>query len=254
MAEYDAFGREKGEDTLAGLGSSSPAASGRTVTPPAGPARTPTYGTGGPGPGFGARRTGSRLLKAVIAVVVLFVVGSIVSLVVGVVSTGVRTVNETRKAFDNLTIPSVSTPVPAATAPASAGSSLLRRDAFAQALGRLRHATATGPARSLRVDARRVSGQLSGPGGRLIFATATTSSTQTITTTGGAPTALRPIPLRAIDPAAPQRIAGALGARGDRVNYLVLTSIIGGPSWTAFSTRGRRYHADVHGRHVTRQS
>ena len=93
-----------------------------------------------------------------------------------------------------------------------------------------------------------MTGELSGPGGQLVFVNVTPTSTQTITTTADAPASLRAIPLRTIDPAAPQRIARALRARGARVNYVVLTAIAGAPRWTAFSTQGRQYRADRHGR------
>ena len=265
MTEYDAFGREKGENTLAGLGSSAPSTPTPSTKPtqapvqaqapvtPEAPRQAPasSFGTGGPAPSFGGSRVGNRLLKATVAVVVLFVVGGFVSLIIGAVSTGVSTVNKTRKAFNDITIPTISTPAGITTTPTgtpSAGGSLLRRDQFAQALSRLRAAKATGPARTLRVDATRVTGQLSGPGGQLVFVNVTPNSTQTITTSANAPSALRAIPLRTIDPAAPQRIAGALRARGGRVNYLVLTAIAGGPRWTVFSTQGRQYRADRHGR------
>ncbi len=265
MTEYDAFGREKGENTLAGLGSTAPASPTPSTTPtkapvqaqapvaPEAPKQAPasSFGTGGPAPSFGGSRVGNRMLKAAIAVIVLFVVGGVVSAIIGAVSTGVSTVNKTRKAFNDITIPTISTPSGITTTPTStpsAGGSMLRRDQFAQTLGRLRRAQTTGPARTLRVDATRVSGQLSSPDGRLVFVNATPNSTQTITTTGNAPAALHPIPLRTIDPAAPQRIAGALRARGARVNYMVLTAISGGPRWTVFSTQGRQYRADRHGR------
>ena len=141
MTEYDAFGREKGENTLAGLGSSGPVTPTPSTSPtdtpvqaqaPAAPEAPPqapasSFGTGGPAPSFGGSRAGSRLLKAAVAVIVLIVVGGVVSAIIGAVSTGVSTVNRTRKAFNDITIPTISTPAGITSTPAgtpSAGDSL----------------------------------------------------------------------------------------------------------------------------------
>jgi hypothetical protein len=194
-----------------------------------------------------ARRRARRTAWTLAA---LAVVAAVVIPLVSVVSSGVETVKRVSPVIHGLTIPTVPT-VPGASTGQDGGvpGDLVSRRGFRVALRRLGRLQGAGPVRLLRVDPGALSAQMSGRRG-LAIARVSAASSQVITTTTPSPG--RTIPLRAIDRDAPARIVAALGQRHLRLDYAVLSSILGPPGWVAYATSGAHFGADAHGRGLKR--
>ena len=232
MAEYDAFGRKKGDDPLEQLSS---------TPPPAGPA---------PPPVMPARRKGFAVAVAIALVVVLASVGIAISLLAGSVEGGLEPV----AVEDAPDAPQTSLPeaVPPATdAPARAGleeGSLLTRAALAPAVEALRSADLGRPL-SLRVAADRIDASLiDGEGDLRIVQVRPGGAPRVLSTVDAGPSPS--IPWSAVDPAAPERLVRAAAEREERsagdVDYLVLMPLKE-PTWGLFFKGGTHYQGDATG-------
>lgn len=273
MADRDAFGREKTENTLEGLGWSAggpitppgpaPAAPAtpRAVPPASGaPPSTPTRQTfsgSAPTPVTPSwQPSGSSFgggLPRIIIMVVVF--GSIAAFVVPAIFTARTAVH----AFRSISIPKFSTSVPTVPSPTTpvtpskAAGSLLRPAAFARALGSIQRGH-YGRLRLLRVAADRIDAQTVTRGGRLRSVQVPAGGRASVLSTSppGFPQG-NVLSLAAIDRRAPLRLAlGAKRRTGSAMDYAATTSLGAGVTWTVMAKSGAQFLADAHGR-ITRR-
>ena len=258
MPEYDALGREVGEDTLAGLrGERDDAASATPAPQPAqaqaqaptrpGPARPPAR------PTFPGRRSGMGPLRFIPLVIVAVVVAGVIASA----SHTVRSVTQiTVPDFHVPTVPHIPvphTPVPGPAPTGLTGDSMLRPANLRHALAQLR-AGRGARLRFLRVAPDRVDAQVSSSGGRLELLQVTPDSqvATRVSVSGGGPSAADTIPVRAVDPAAPARLirtaARRAHVRPGEVEYAVLLSLNGDARWSALLGAGGQWLGDRRGR------
>lgn len=281
MGERDAFGREQGEDTLAGLGWTSGATNADHPTQvtssqdtsaasfgteavaapveaeaePAAPRQSTAFTFDVPVVVPRRGRGRGRGCGAAVAVVLLLIVGAIVM--------GVSAITDAVEDADIASIiPDVSVPVtpatPATPAAAPVGlkrGSLLLRSNFERGLGRVRGAG--GQLRSIRVEAERMDVQLKTKGGRLRNVQYRWGGEfQDLGASGPGFGFVDTVPFSRIDPSAPTRAVGRAAARlktgAARVNYLVYTSGLSG--WSVFFKGGQHFQTDDRGRIVRRVS
>lgn len=278
MAERDAFGNEIGEDSLAGMGwslsgdaSPSPAPAPAPAPPPA-PAPVavgapptpprPAMPASTPLPQIpGARRGGSVAGRLVGWIVALAVIGGIGAAIAGSVA-GIS--DKVKSVTDSFTVPSFTSTSSATTpeAPAKPSApptglkpgSMLRADAFARALVKLR--TQGSRAQTLRVDAERVSGNVLSSTGRMTVVSLSWDGTSNIVKTPARIPSASAVSLRGVSSKAPSRAvaraAAALGRPARAVNYVVLTSFAGQAQWFVYFKDGRYFKASLDGRRVER--
>ena len=280
MAERDAFGREKSEDTLEGLGWST----GGQITPP-GPAiggttppapASPTASAGStPQPFSGNAQTIPQRTTvssstpswqpsnspfgsgtAVRLIVMFVVLGSVAAFVLPAIFTARKAVHT----FRSFTIPSFTTSTPKFTVPKTTvvtppkpAGSLLRPAAFARALASIERGH-YGRVRLLRVAPDRIDAQTVTAGGRLRSVQVPAGGRATILSTSppGFPQG-NVLSLKGIDRRAPARLAaGARKRTGSQVDYAATIVIGGSTTWTVVTKSGAQFVADAHGR-ITRR-
>lgn len=268
VPEYDAFGREIGEDSLAGLRGGGAETAERPEPRPSTafpehrdvPSAPPRSGSGV-----------LRVVRVVVALVVLGVVASIgvaVYAVVDSVQDGVEIVDD---AFDAATVPGIpreaeealqdatkgageDSSAPAAEPKGLARGSMLTRAELSRALDRLRP---YGRLRLLRVAPERVDAQMVTSAGKLTLVQirpgAAPQVISTSSSSGGGPGL---VPLSAVNPAAPFRLtrsaAGRLRKPTTQVDYAVLLDFAGTPQWSVFFKGGRAFQGDGSGRVIRR--
>lgn len=275
MGERDAFGREKGEDTLAGLGWTSgdplpppsepileepraPEAAPVAVAPPTTPRTSTAFRFDAPVAVPTRRRTSGCGLALTVAL--LLGVGTVVG-GVSLVADGIQDAEEAVDALPSLT-PKPATPdvgeAPRATTPPvglKRGSLLLRTN-FRRALAAVR-AREAGQLRSLRVEPQRLDLQLRTKDGRLKSVQYRwTGEVERLSRSGPGFGFVTTVPFARIDTRAPSRAvaaaAGRLQTGAARVNYLVYTGGLSG--WSVFFQGGQHFRADDRGRIVRRVS
>jgi len=272
VPEYDAFGREIGEDTLAGWRSGAspqPAPQPAQEPEPAAPAPSPrpavaaatgSVTAGDPlGPASAAsapravvrapRRRRRPKLRWVFLLVGAWVAFRVVSGVTG----------EVRDAIRDIDLPAVTMPTPEASAVAPTGlgaGSLLRPAAFERALAELR-GREIGRIQSLRLAPERIDVSLLTRRGTLVSGQIPAGGElRRFSESGAGFGALDTIPYARIDTAAPRRLVRAaaerLGRPATRIDYLVATYTSGELTWGAYFKGGAIFLADARGR-VTRR-
>jgi hypothetical protein len=259
----DAFGRPIGETETEPFGETTTPTVGGTPTATPTPTSTPILNASTYVPPRRNRRTPDFGTIAVI-LFGLFFFGSI-GVGIYFVFTGVRSAVDSANRAVNKAFPATPTPSGTGTDGGSTAAqkpspSLLGPAALRRALGRVTHSAPkfTGIV-NMRIDADRVSGTLrSARGAERIITIARDGTLNSLSTTSFSG---KTIPLRSVDPNAPQRMIAAvkrLGVRRSHVSYLVVTAnpIDGSPQmllFTNLTSPAAFYRADLHGRHVVRQ-
>ena len=278
VPEYDAFGREIGEDTLSGWRQGSgapppqpapaeqPAPAQRAAPPQQAPAASVTAGDplGGtpaappprdpprPQVRFGGlgrprkRRRGVRI--GLLLVVGWFAFGAISSLVTSV-----------RDTAKTISVPRISIPTPAEVGKEPVGleaGSMVTAPEFERALGELRGADLGRP-QSVRVAPARVDATLASARGRLTSAQVPAGGgLRRFGTTDAAFRNLDTIAWERLDPRIPQRLTRAaarkIGRSPARIDYVLATITGGELTWGAYFKGGAIVIADARGR-ITRR-
>jgi hypothetical protein len=252
MSDRDAFGREKGEDSLAGMGwkSSAGSATPKAATTPA-PAK-PTMTAGdlppdGPAPAWtpGPRRSSVRRRRrgAVGVIVPLFVIGFIALAIGGTITAfnaGSDALDGIASRIDSAT-DGTATPSTART-----GASLMNRKALKAALAKLPQ----GQIELLRLAPDRLNANVIVDGRMHVVQVSAGGDVSDITT----PATGRDAPI-AVNTAAPMRIARTAAKRAGRrpsdVDYLVLIHILGKDQWQLyFKDDALHYAASANGKRV----
>ena len=255
MSERDAFGREKGEDSLANLGWSSsvqpqPATPAATPTP----AAQPTFTAGdlppnGPAPAWtpGPRQSYVRRRRrsAFGVIVPLFIIGIFAVGIGGAVTA----FNAGSDALDGITSSIESATNGTTTTTTSRtptdGTTLMNAKALARALDKL----PAGKIQLLRLAPERLDANVSVHGKLHVVQVTAGGDVSDITT----PAAAQAEPIK-FTPAAPARIvrtaAKRAGRRPSDVSYLVLIHILGKDEWQLFFKDGTHYSASAGGTKV----
>jgi len=278
VPDYDAFGREIGEDTLAGWRSGS---SGRPASPAPEPAAAPR-----PAPQPKAVTAGDTLGTAAATAAPVAARASappasarparvrfqrpprrkprirfrwIALLIAGWVGLNVfsNVADKVDEATRSIKIPSVAVPSPEADAPTGLGPrSLLRPAAFERALAQLR-SREIGRIQNLRVAPERIDASLLTPRGTLVSVQLRPGGElQRFSESGSGFGATGTIPYGTLDPRVPQRLVRAaaerLGRPVSRIDYLVPTLSSGELSWGAHFKGGAIFLANERGK-ITRR-
>jgi hypothetical protein len=235
VPDHDAFGREIGEDSLAGLRGDAHAV--------AAPATRPEEPEAPPAP---SERRGAAPLGVALLVVAALGLGAV--LVVLSVDTG-------EESLPAATSTGTAADAPGGRAPRGLGrGSLLRPRAFAGALARLR-GERLGRVQSIRLAPDRVDAQLLGPDGRLRAVQVRSGAELAVLSISEAGPQ-ETVAFRRIDASAPQRLVRAaaerLGRRPATIDYLVLTPSGRAGAWAAYFRSGEIVAGDSSGR-VTRR-
>jgi hypothetical protein len=249
MPEYDAFGREIGEDTLSGLTSEPvahpfapqsapeqpPAPEPATSEPAARPAapqpareQPPAPEPAAAQPTFTAptRRRRRGRAGALVALVILAILIAVPAfIVVGVVRTATDAVDSFQALVPDPEVPAIDEALTPAKPPAGlAGASLLRSANLDRALRRLR-AAHLGRITNLAIRPERIDAQLA-KGGRLRNAEIRADGTLAKGTPSGGGFHAATVPFAAIDPRAPERLVRRAAARYHRrvkgIDYVVV--------------------------------
>jgi hypothetical protein len=221
----------------------------------------PRISSGGFNP-FGA------ITRIVMLVVVVAIIGGIASAVIS----GVSTVNDvTHSITDSLNSPSVSIPGVSVSTPQSPASpsspstpakapaglqrgSLLRPDAFAKALTKVR--AQGGRVTNMRVDAERINAQVLNKANQMRIVSVTWDGTVQVVKTGAHLNGSTAVALAAVNSHAPERAvarsAAALHRGATKVNYLVLLNFAGQAKWYVYYKDGKYFSASLDGRSVQR--
>ena len=275
MPEYDAFGREIGEDSLQqwrqGSGAlpsepapaepqrPQPAPAAVTAGDPLGgaaPARVrPAAAAAAPGrpqrvafpSGFRPRRR-RRGIRLVLLLIVGWVAYSAISGIAGKVDEVARTI----------TIPNLSPPQ---AKPAPAGleaGSLLRPAAFQRAIAQIRR-RGGGKLENLRVAPERIDATLITDRGTLVnVQVSATEGYRRFSESSPGFSASDTVPFGKLNPRIPQKVTRAaakrLGGPVDRINYLVPSLSDGKVVWGAYFKTGAIFIADARGRIIRRIS
>jgi hypothetical protein len=258
MSERDAFGREKGEDTLAEMGwrwtSDAPAATAAAASPvtpeptfTAAPTPPPANSAGasaGPGwtppPPAMVRLRRRRRARGVVVPLVLI---GIVALAIGGATTALQAGSGAINDFQSAVRDATASAVPEETPAGVESGSLLRPAALKTALAKL-------PSRqiqSLRVAPERIDAQVYVKGKmHVVQVRADGTVSDVATPVGGSVKRLR------VNASAPNRIVRTAAKRAERsperVSYLVLL----GNEWQLFFDDGLHYSASANGRKVKR--
>jgi hypothetical protein len=249
MSERDAFGREKGEDTLAEMGWSwtsdapAPAPAPAPATPEPAVTAAPVT-SAGPGwtapPPATVRLRRRRRARGIIVPLVLI---GIVALAVGGATTALQTGSGALDDFKSAVREATASAVPVETPAGVESGSLLRPAALRTALAKL-------PSRqiqSLRVAPERIDAQIYVRGKMHVVQVRSDGAVSDVATpVRGDLKRLR------VDTAAPNRIVRTAAKRSgrspERVSYLVLL----GGEWQLFFDDGLHYSASANGRKVKR--
>lgn len=268
MPEYDAFGREIGEDSLANWrGSPAPDAAPSpaerlTPRPEPEPAAAPAPAAAVPqverldipsspqprtvATAPRARRRRPRVVSRLIILLVLVVIGG--NLVAGAVTKVQDTIDG---------IPDFRGPVRAKPAPTGLrAGSLLRPAAFEKAITELED-RGLGRLQTLRLAPERIDAALLTPRTTLVTVQLRHDGQfQQFGESGGGFGKLETIPFARLDPRAPQRLVRAAAARlhrpATRIDYLVPSISDGRITWGAYFKGGATFFGDAHG-HLTRR-
>lgn len=241
MAERDAFGREIGEDPLAGLGWSTSRQPDPPVahTPVAEAPPQPQQFTPPPMSPTPRRRRRAGGFVSLIFLASLAVVGA----------GAFFTLNEAEDAIDGIK-GAIREAVPTAVAPPQEGTaegSLLRTRDLRAALAKL----PAGDVLLLRVAPERIDAQIADGNEMKIVQVRADGGVTTVTAPVGSPG--RPVK---VDPAAPARIVRTATRRANRdpsdVSYLVLTRFGPRAEWQLFFTDGLHFSASASGKKVRR--
>ena len=270
MPEYDAFGREIGEDTLsqwkqgssalpsepAAQRSATPApaavtagdplgspAAAQAALPQAAPSRPRNTRAFDPGPQRRRRRRGTKL-------VLLLVAGWVGFNLIGTLA------DKVEDAARTITVPNLSPPAPAEQPTGLGAGSLLRPAAFQRALGDIRRRD-IGRLQHLRVAPERIDATLHTPKSTLVnVQVSTADGFQRFSESSPGFPATNTITYGRLDPRAPQRLTRAaaerLGKPVTLVNYLVPSASDGKVTWGAYFKNGAIFLADARGR-ITRR-
>jgi hypothetical protein len=262
VPEYDAFGREVGEDTLGqwrqGAGAAPPEREPERPAPEPRATPAPAAVTGGdplggaaaPAPRAPAPRVRRRGRRHGGKLVLLLVVGYLGFQLIGGLADKVRDVADTIK------VPNLEPPTPAEEPTGLGPRSLLRAAVFERAMADLRRRD-IGRLQHLRVAPGRINATLITPRGTLVNAqiTATEGYRQLSESSPGFP-ATNTIRFGGLDPRAPQRLTRAAAERLRRpvsaIDYLVPSSDDGKVTWGAYFKGGAIFLADAKGR-ITRR-
>jgi hypothetical protein len=254
MSDRDAFGREKGEDPLAGMGWSSsinPSPPAPATTPAAAPPPTvhtlstddlpPTGSTPAWTPGPRPASVRRRRRRGGIFVP-LFIIG-LVALAIGGVTTAI---NAGSDAIENFTASVDANGVTTRTTPSS-GTTLIAPAALKAALAKL----PAGQIEILRVAPERINANVIVKGRmHTVQVTAGGDVTDVKTPATGGGDYVK------VNAAAPQRIvrtaARRAGRRPGTVSYLVLMEFGGSPQWQLFFDDGLHFSAGANGKKVKR--
>ena len=263
MPEYDAFGREVGEDTLSEWrqGSSGlppppepaqrrpPVTAAPSVVTAGDPLGTATVPAAPPttrrAPGLPRRRRrrGSKL-------VVLLVLGWVAFNLIG------NLAGEVEDAARTITVPKLSPPTPAEQPTGLGPGSLLRPAGFSRALADIRRRD-IGRLQNLRVAPERIDATLFTPRGTLVnVQVSATEGYRKFSESGPGFTASDTVRYGQLDPRAPQRLTRAAAERLGRpvsaINYLVPSLFDDKVTWGAYFKNGAIFLADARGR-ITRR-
>jgi hypothetical protein len=282
VPEYDAFGREIGEDTLAGWRTGSGAqppqpapapqqAAPQQAAPQQAPAQQaapvavtsgdPLGGTAAAPPpvipqtrrerkqsfgGLGAPRKRRRGIRLVVLLIVAWVTFNVISGIAGKVDEVARTI----------TIPNLSPPAAAKPPVGLEQGSLLRPAKFREAIAQIRR-RGGGKLQNLRVAPERIDATLISDRGTLInVQVSATEGYRRFSESGPGFTATGTVPFGKLDARIPRKVtrAGAerLGAPVDQINYLVPSLSDGKVVWGAYFKNGSIFLADARGR-ITRR-
>jgi hypothetical protein len=260
MSDRDAFGREKGEDSLANMGWNSSVAptpqAAATPTPTATPAPAqPTFAAGdlppdGPAPAWtpGPRQTYVRRRRRRVGgfIIPLFIIGIFAVGIGGFISVfnaGSDALDSITSSIDTATNGTTTTTT--TTTKPSDGTSLMAPAALKRALAKL----PDGDIELLRLAPDRINANVIVNGKMHVVQVTAGGETSDITT----PATGRGEPVK-VNSAAPQRIvrtaARRAGKRPGDVSYLVLIHIIGKDEWQLYFDDGTHYAASANGKKV----
>jgi hypothetical protein len=260
MSERDAFGREKGEDPLAGMGwSSSVDPNTPTPTPTPAPAQpVPVMQTlsaddlppSAPAPAWtpGPRQTYVRRRRRRVSgiIVPLFIIG-IVALAIGGATTALNAGSDALDDFTASIDSATNGGTVTTTTTPSDGTTLMQPKALKAALAKL----PDGDIELLRVAPERINANVIVKGRmHVVQVTAGGDVTDVTTPAKGRGDYVK------VNSAAPSRIARTAakrsGRRVGRVSYLVLMSLSGKAEWQLFFDDGMHYSASANGKKVKR--
>lgn len=257
MPEYDAFGREIGEDTLAEWRSGSSGLPTAPAAEPPAPAPAPAAVTSGAPPVSAPparvrfQRPPRRKPRIRFRWIALLIAGWIG------INVFQNVADKVDEAARSIKIPSVAVPSPQADAPVGlAPRSLLRPAAFERALADLRGRD-IGRIQSLRVAPERIDASLLTPRGTLVSVQLRPRGEfQRFSESGSGFGGIATIPYGKLDPRVPQRLVRAaaerLGRPVSRIDYLVPTLSSGELSWGAYFKGGAIFLANERGK-ITRR-
>ena len=274
MPEYDAFGREIGEDTLAGwrtgsgalppqpapapqqaapqraapaavtsgdpLGGAAAGAAPPVVPPTRRERKQPSFG------GLGAPRKRRRGIRLVVLLIVAWVTFNVISGIAGKVDEAARTI----------TIPNLSPPEAAKPPVGLEQGSLLRPAQFRKAIAQIRR-RGGGKLENLRVAPERIDATLITDRGTLVnVQVSATEGYRRFSESGPGFTASDTVPFGKLDARIPRKVTRAaaerLGGPVDQINYLVPSLSDGKVVWGAYFKNGAIFLADARGR-ITRR-
>ena len=279
MPEYDAFGREIGEDTLAGWRTGSGAqppqpapapqqappqqAAPQRAAPAAVTSGDPLGGAAAPSAppvvpqtrrerkrqssgGLGAPRRRRRGIRLVVLLIVAWVTFNVISGIAGKVDEVARTI----------TIPNVSPPEAAKAPVGLEQGSLLRPAKFREAIAQIRR-RGGGKLQNLRVAPERIDATLISDRGTLTHVqVSVTEGYRRFSESGPGFTASDTVPFGKLDARIPRKVTRAaaerLGGPVDQINYLVPSLSDGKVVWGAYFKNGAIFLADARGR-ITRR-
>jgi hypothetical protein len=246
MGERDPFGREHGEDPLAGMGWRVPTEAAAVETPEPEPESPVDPRAWVPAPARRRRRfNGWRATSLTVRLAIIVAVG------VAIASVLVRVGGSINEAID----PAQPFAVDPESAPPPVGldrESYLRPENLRTALARLR---GEGRVQSVRVTPDRIDARLVNTKRRVVWSFRAGQEPRRVV---GAPyyDFDTTIALSQIDPNAPARLARSAAKRAHRsvndVDYLYVQLNVGRARWVLYFQGGDHYTADRHGRHVER--
>ena len=269
MPEYDAFGREIGEDTLQQWRQGSgPLPDDPAPVPPKPPQPAPVSVSagdplGGPAPapaappqqprervvvapGMRPRKRRRGMARLIVLLVFGWIAFNVISGIAGKVDEVARTI----------TIPNLSPPEAAKAPVGLEQGSLLRPAKFREAIAQIRR-RGEGKLQNLRVAPERIDATLISDRGTLInVQVSATEGYRRFSESGPGFTASDAVPFGKLDARIPRKVTRAaaerVGAPVDQINYLVPSLSDGKVVWGAYFKNGAIFLADARGR-ITRR-
>jgi hypothetical protein len=251
VPDRDAFGNEiTPSDPTAAFGA-------EPAPPVAAPAAQPTRRSAAPRRAPAAPRSSrGGAAQAFRRVTTGFVAVAVVAVVLGAAGLGLVAGGDGDSAPSTEVPSAVPLPAmpeaPGARATPARTGSLLRRPAFTEALTQLRRAD-LGRLNSLRITRDRIDAVFLAGDERVRYVSLLAGERPEVVRTGSSRLVIEaPLPLAAIDPGVPERLARAVARRTRRpvssIDYLTLSKVAGEPTWFAYGKNGRAYFADARGR------